>query len=255
MSADAVPRLIIIAPSHFCEKARWGLERYSVSFHVEAHAPGFHKRAVKGKGSTPCLIFPDGTYRDDSTLILRWIDEQPSSAGKPKLFPADCEAAVAAECALYDAGLGVDARSVVYAHILDSNSAYYALMANVPGWQRAIMGIGAWYVVRGVMRKGMRISPENGRAALERIRSEFQRVGKLLEDGRPYLCGGAFTAADLTFVALAAPVLGFPYSAAPVFANDAEMPPALRDICVELRATPAGLWAMKMWKQERLTVV
>ncbi len=90
----ALPRLIVLAPSHFCEKARcvcaaaasvvlrllslrfcsraaprrlparsWALERYGVPHVVEPHAPVFHVPAVKAAGkegstSTPLLVVP-----------------------------------------------------------------------------------------------------------------------------------------------------------------------------------------------------
>jgi glutathione S-transferase len=250
------PRLVVLQPSHYCEKAKWALQRYSIAFDVDAHAPGFHMAAAKGKGSTPCLIFPDGSFKDDSSLILRWIDEQQGSrSGKAKLFPADCESAVTSECARFDAGLGVDSRLFIYAHCLDSSAVYTCLMAGVPSWQRIVMSLGFWYAVKGKMRKGMRISPSNGSQALERLREEFQRVGKLLEDGRKFLCGGVFTAADLTFVALAAPVLGIQYGTYPVFANPDDMPKAVKDVTEEMRSTPAGIFALQIWETQRAVVL
>ena len=45
-----------------------------------------------------------------------------------------------------------------------------------------------------------------GAAALENIRAEFMFVG------RPFICGEQLTAADITFVALALPVLGVHYA-------------------------------------------
>jgi glutathione S-transferase len=257
MSNASLPRLVILQPSHFCEKARWALQRYGIAHDVDVHAPGFHMMATKGKGSTPCLFLPDGTFKDDSTLILRWIDEQQQLQGstKPKLFPTDCEAAVAADCALFDAGLGVDARLVVYAHGLDTTAVYNALMANVPWWQTALMTMGVWYVTKGIMRKGMHVTPENGAAALERVRLEFQRVSKLLEDGRPFLHGNKFTAADLAFAALSAPVVGVTYGDHPTYANPDDKPQALKDINAELRATPAGAFALRMWETQRKVVL
>ena len=35
-------RLVTIGISHFCEKARWGLEWTGVRYVEEAHAPGMH---------------------------------------------------------------------------------------------------------------------------------------------------------------------------------------------------------------------
>lgn len=44
-----------------------------------SQAPGFHAPAVKGsggKGTVPCLVFPDGKVLDDSYLITKWASEK-----------------------------------------------------------------------------------------------------------------------------------------------------------------------------------
>ena len=249
------PRLVILQPSHFCEKARWALHRYGIEVDVDVQAPGFHSLASKGKGSTPCLIFPDGDFKDDSTIILHWIDGQ-TKPHVPKLFPEDCAKEVAAECARLDSGLGPDSRSIIYAHALDSVAIRRSLTSGVPLWQAVLLDyFGAWYAIKGVMRDRMKISLENGEKAMERVREEFQRIGKLLEDGREFLLGNKFTAADLTFAALSLPVLGVAYGDAPPFANPDEKPRALKDVSLELRATAAGAFALRIWEQHRHTVL
>lgn len=251
----ARPRLVVLQPSHFCEKARWALERYGIVVDIDIQAPGFHSLVTKGKGSTPCLIFPDGNFKDDSTIILHWIDEQTKSH-VPKLFPIDCAHEVAAECARLDSGLGQDARSIIYAHALDSVAIRRSLTSGVPFWQTVIIDyFGAWYAIKGVMRDRMKVSPENGEKALERVREEFRRIGTLLEDGREFLIGGKFTAADLTFAALSLPVLGVTYGDAPTFANPDEKPQALKDISLEMRSTAAGVFALRIWEQHRQIVL
>ena len=95
----------------------------------------------------------------------------------------------------------------------------------------------------------MRITPENGAAALSKIKVAFDEVAALLADGRPYLTGASFTAADLAFASLAAPALGQPYACAP--ALDADTPAAMREQLEELRAHPAGRFALRLWAEER----
>jgi glutathione S-transferase len=61
---------------------------------------------------------------------------------------------------------------------------------------------------------------------LETVRSEFKFVTQLLSDGRPFICGQQFTAADLTFVSLALPVLNVPYATlAPICDPSVFIPP------------------------------
>lgn len=104
------------------------------------------------------------------------------------------------------------------------------------------------------MKAGMQISKENGALALERIRATFAEVGLILSSGQAYLCGDAFTAADLTFAALAAPVLGIPYGPIPPGQRPFEMgakPAALAAIEKELRETAAGRFALRVWAEQR----
>jgi len=250
--------LVILPISHFCEKARWALDRFGVKFRVEAHAPGFHVPAVKGMGlsstTTPVLRLPDGRVLGDSSLIVRHCDVLAQAANVERLFPPE-QPDVEELCARFDT-LGADARAVVYAHALSSAELRRAAAAPPvpPGERRAWHYTGlSWFVTQVIMKNAFRVSAKNGAAALERIRSTFAEVGTML-GGRKYLCGDAFTAADLTFVALAAPVLGIPYGAIPAGQRPFEMgekPAALAAAEAELRETAAGRYALRVWAEQR----
>ena len=78
-----VARLITIWNSHYCDKARWALDRLGVPYVEEAHAPLFHVVPVKlsgGQRSTPVLVI-DGQVLPDSTDILRWLDAHADRPG------------------------------------------------------------------------------------------------------------------------------------------------------------------------------
>ena len=78
----------------------------------------------------------------------------------------------------------------------------------------------------------------------------FDSVAKRLADGRPYLCGDQFTAADLTFAALAASVLMPPEYGVPL-PQPEELPEPMAAAVRELRAHPAGAHALAMFRSER----
>jgi glutathione S-transferase len=68
--------------------------------------------------------------------------------------------------------------------------------------------------------------------------------------GRAYLAGERFGAADLTFAALAAPVL-LP-AGHPALAGDAAaLPEPMRATVARLRATAAGAWALGLYARHR----
>ena len=80
-------RLIVIAPSHYSEKAAWALDLAKLPYVREVHAPLAHIAAVKkagGQRSTPTLVVEGEVKRviGDSTDILRWIQTEPSTASR-----------------------------------------------------------------------------------------------------------------------------------------------------------------------------
>jgi glutathione S-transferase len=82
------------------------------------------------------------------------------------------------------------------------------------------------------------------------VRMVFDTVAKRLSDDRPYLCGDLFTAADLTFAALAASVLMPPEYGVPL-PQPEELPVAMAAVVREFRAHPAGAHALAMYRDER----
>jgi glutathione S-transferase len=87
---------------------------------------------------------------------------------------------------------------------------------------------------------------EGSRARVDEV---FADVGRRLDDGRPYLTGDRFTAADLTFAAFAS-ILVFPEQLTRYLPMEF-LPPASRALADAYRATRAGAFALRMYEQER----
>jgi glutathione S-transferase len=82
------------------------------------------------------------------------------------------------------------------------------------------------------------------------VREAFDAITERLADGRRYLCGDRFTAADLTFAALSAAVLVPPEYG--VALPQPEILPAETASAVrEFRAHPAGAYALRLFRDER----
>src|SRR5262245_34510954 len=118
----ATYRLITIGPSHYCEKARWALERYRIPFNEEAHPPVLHAFASLrngGKRSTPVLITDTGVY-NDSTDILELVDRHASGA----LFGSGAERRETSELEdLFDEDFGPHTRRLIYFYMIDDKEA------------------------------------------------------------------------------------------------------------------------------------
>lgn len=121
--------------------------------------------------------------------------------------------------------------------------------AGVPAWERRALALAYPAAVR-VIDRFLDITPTTAAASLAQVRAIFDGVAKRLSDDRPYLCGDRFTAADLTFAALAASVLMPPEYGVPLPQPD-ELPLAMAAVVREFRAHPAGAHALTMFRDER----
>jgi glutathione S-transferase len=119
----------------------------------------------------------------------------------------------------------------------------------VPPWERRTLSI-AYPVLIRVIDRYLDITPATAAESEARVRATFDTVAERLGDGRPYLCGDRFTAADLTFAALAASVLMPPEYGVPL-PQPEELPSATAATVRELREHPAGLHALAMFREER----
>jgi glutathione S-transferase len=245
-------RLITIPPSHYCEKARWALELAGVEYREEPHPPGLHLRAVRAAGgahSTPVLR-GGGVVLTDSTDILEHLQRVHGELWCP--YPLDSQLRVeAAELEeLFDTRLGPHTRRLAYFYLMPRRDLFLATaLAGVGPAERAVFRI-MRPLVAALMRRSMRITPEGSERSLERVREVFGEVAKRLEDGRSYLVGGTFTAADLSFAALAAPVVLPRNYGSPLPALE-DLPSELLRIVEDLRSTPAGEFCLRLYRDHR----
>ncbi|MBA3392867.1 MAG: glutathione S-transferase family protein [Deltaproteobacteria bacterium] len=253
-------RLVTIPFSHFCEKARWGLERCDLPFEEDAHLPLFSYLSVRRAGggrTVPVLVDgqDDGkTVIADSTEILGWADDRRPGALLPT-DPRDRADALMLEDD-FDTHLGPATRRWAYFQLLPRRDMDDLLTRDVPRWQKLALKLTRPLAV-GFIKRGLKIDTAGAERSRVRIDDTFARIAQQLGDGRRYLVGERFSVADLTFAALAAPVLLPP-------SHPTEMP-ALEKFSEEARAqitawraSPAGEYGLRMYRDhrdERMTVV
>ena len=245
--------LITIPISHFCEKARWALERAGVGYEERAHMQVLHWLAVKragGGGKTvPVLVCRD-TVLSESADILAFADAR--APVDMRLYPDDAQEAAAIRALErdFDERLGPHGRRWMYEHMRGQRKLVkqYA-PTGVPRWQRLGLPI-AYGTVAKIIDRYLDIDRETAARSLEAVRATFDDVAARLDDGRPYLMGERFTAADLTFAALSAAVL-MPREYGVPLPQPEELPPVMGAVVRELREHPAGVHAARMFREER----
>lgn len=244
-------RLITIPMSHYCEKARWGLTRCGLDWQEEAHLQVFHYRAVRKLGLgdfVPALVTP-GTAIADSTEILKYLDQY--LPDDQKLYPPKIRTEVEALEDKFDEELGVETRRWVYFHWMTQPSQEVLKIAcqGIPRWQKGVAPL-LFPAMRMFLKKHLDISSANVQQGMECVRQHFDDVAKQLSDGRPYLFGNQFTAADLSFACMAAPVV-LPPEYGIRLPPPAEVPASARADVESFRNHPAGQFALRLFQQER----
>ena len=238
-------RLITIPISHYCEKARWALDRKGIAYREERHVQAVHQiasRRAGGKGTVPVLICEDGVLAE-SEDIVRWTD--------PGLFDGAEAGDIAAVSRWLDDGLGPDGRRWIYAQMLTADRSLLLRFNNegVPPWEDALMRACFGLLAPFVKRE---LNVHEGTVAADgpRVLHAFDEVARRLGDGRRFLCGDRFTAADLTFACLAAPVLVPPNYGTPLPQPEDLPEPIAREVRA-FRAHPAGRYALELFATER----
>ena len=251
-SSDS-PRILVTIPiSHFCEKARWALDRAGLDYVERRHIQIVHRIAVKraGGGTTaPVLRTAEGVY-DESRAIVRYADEHLPAARR--LYP-DEEPRLAEVLALeqsFDTVLGPQGRLWLY-HEVFKDARRFARwnLTGVPAWERLVFPL-VLGPAKMIIRRHFGITDETAKAAVLDVDEEFDAVAERLSDGRPYLVGDRFSAADLAFAALAAPAV-VPSRYGTPLPQPEDMPDDMAAAVLRWRSHPAGKFALRLFRDER----
>jgi glutathione S-transferase len=255
MSAGARPRLVTIPISHYGERARWALDRAGVEYDEEHHLQLFAwGPALRhgGRKTVPILVFADGSCLNDSGTILRWASER---CAEP-YYPANDEA-LRREIEALEEGFvayGVETRRVTYSWVLDDAKSLFAYNGGrAPAWERAAFRV-MFPISRVFARAYLAVKPPELGRAHETIERVLDQVGDRLAEGRRYLVGDRFTAADLTFAAMSAAVLLPEEYGVPLPRPEQAIEP-VRSKLLAWREHPAAKFALRVYRDERRRVL
>jgi len=256
-------RLFTIRISHYCEKARWALERLQVPYREYAYMPLLHmaplallnrkfpETADEGfatRFTTPVLVTDAGKRIRDSDKIIEWANERYTD-DEQDLYPcADCHELEHR----FGAVIGPHARRLAYYWALPSARAGFGLARDNAGRMQAALFCLLFPVIRHVIRNALNINPDSAERSRRLVFQEIDFVNEYLGSS-PYLVSDRFTAADLALACMLAPALlvspAEGYGA--VLPNIDQAHPEAAAFARELRATPAGKHAMRMFRNER----
>ncbi len=245
-------RLITIPMSHYCEKARWALARHGVSYYEERHLQVFHYPRtywVSGGPDVPVLI--DGEQIvSDSTNILHHLDQYASAENQ--LYPSDSAQREEVEALeeLFDEQLGVESRRWLYYHSLKQPGKLLGVASQgVPAFER-MLGPVCFPLLKSIVNRKLRVNEKTVQVGLKRCQEIINHTDSLLADGRKYLVGDHFSAADLTLACMIAPFI-LPRQYGIPLPSIAEMPLPMQGTIKEYQETRTGRFALHLFATQR----
>lgn len=273
----AIPaRLITIPVSHYCEKTRWALTRLQIPFVEERHMPPFHRWATRqidkqsrlgdtpeiesnmsslnrwaiqkiGGQSVPVLITGTSIFKS-SDEILNYVDA--IAPDELKLYPTNPEHRSQIDKLVhsFDSVLAPAVRLWSYSYLMKQAHLVQPLWCEgVPWFERLFFPVMfPWMRSNALQMYG--ISDASTIAAHESIDKIFKTVGSLLADGRSYLVGGRFSAADLAFATLAAAVV-VPPGYGVKLPELSQLPDQIANSIQRFRETLAGKFVFRLYQE------
>jgi glutathione S-transferase len=266
-------RLITIPISHYCEKTRWALARLKIPFIEERHMPPFHRFATRqigkrsrmgiemerqlspinrfvsqrvGGQSVPVLLTETDVFTD-SAEILDYLDT--IATNEDKLYPIDLEHRQKVDdlVRLFDTELAPAVRLWTYFYVMDYPPLVQSLWCQgVPWYERLFFPIVfKWLRSNVVQMYG--IDRDSANTANQKICEIFNRVDLLLADGRNYLVGDRFSAADLAFATLAAAVV-LPQGYGIILPELSQFPSEMSEQIQLWQSTSAGKFVLQLYQ-------
>ena len=235
--------------SNAAEKVRWALDYKGIAHRRRDLLPGLHRAKVRrltARTATPVLLLDDAPISGSAEIAAALERRFPESKALYPTDPTLREQAIDLE-RHFDRLLGPAVRIAILAAVLDD--ARYAsklLAAGSPPttrvFYRALLPF-----LRGPMRYATGIHhPHATRLAEQQLNQSAQSLARLAKRSF-YLCGDAFSIADLAAAALLAPLV----SPTPDMRPPEPMPDALAVLIEKWRAEPAGQWALEMYRRHR----
>lgn len=238
--------LITIPISHYGERARWALDAAGLAYrevhHLQMFSWGAALRAG-GRKMLPVVTIGDRALRDSAEVVRFAADE----AGAP-LYPEPSRRPAIEALERHFAGdFGVATRLCAYDWLFRAfDAALPYNFGRAPAYQvRAMSALRR--PVRLFAKRYLGVQPAGLRAARDLVARVFDEVAERLRDGRRHLDGEAFSAADLTFAAMAAPAV-LPARYGVPLPDPARLPEDAAASVAAARAHDAGRYVLSLYE-------
>jgi glutathione S-transferase len=246
------PILITFPPSLDSELARFLLEHYGIRYQERPHTMIFSSFVTLWHGWTP--IFPL-LYGDSLRLVgPRAISEYCDARCAPdlKLWPEDeaQKRQVERDWTDFNQTLALATARFAYYHLLPLRDLMIRpLSQGAPDFERKTVEF-AYPVFAGLLRTLLWLTAKQAQESLEQVRTTFKAVEDRLATGKRFLVGDRLTLSDIAFADAAAPVV-LPRAYGGPIPSFVEMPAAVQEVVNEMRARPAGAFALRIYDEQR----
>ena len=258
--AKAVPTLVSSNLGILDEIARWVLDRNSILYRDESH--GLWKIQSKASDITgetfkknyPVLQMTDALIYSVDGILMFW---EQRCLPQNRLIPTDTAQQDDA-LDLYHLFTGKfferQVSRYMYESLLTSKKdAARVFKQRIPSLEKLKCKF-LFSAVKKRIIKDYELTANDPEEHIVQIKKIFNQVNALLADGRKYLVGNQFTIADLSFAAVAAPMI-LPVEFGGVLPQISQLPEAYRNHVTELRATPAGQFVFRLYQANRPTMI
>jgi glutathione S-transferase len=256
-------RLITIRVSHYNEKARWALDRCGHAYDEEPYMPMLHNlgtapvllrhRAgasdkISTRFSTPVLVAGDRVIADSSAIVA-FASEQAADPSLGLYFDPQARELEAH----YSGRFGADTRRLVYWYLLPHRDVLAELAVHNVGRRQARAFQASVPLLVPFLRKVLAVDETHAMRSRDNVLAEFERTSERLADGRPYLLGDRFSAADLSFAALGsiALMIGPEQGYGAWLPSPEQLSPEFSAFASSLRATAAGKLVLRLFAEQR----
>jgi glutathione S-transferase len=247
-----LPVLITFPPSLDSELSRFLVTHYGVEHVEHRHTMIFCFLSTLRHGQT--LIFPMLYGKSLKLVAPRPISEYFDARCAPELalWPKDkaLKSQIETDWNTFNNTLAWATADFAYYYLLPHrNIMIRPLSEGTPEIeQRAVTRF--YPVFASLLKLLLRLSLQRAQASVESIRTIFDGVEARLKSGARYLVGDRLTISDVAFAVAAAPVV-LPANYGGPIPPFEQMPSEIQAVVKEMRARPAGAYALSIYQEER----